>query len=69
MLEVTGRSGGRSKKLLDGLKGKRVYWKLKEVALDCSVCGELTLEEAMDLLQNRQQNECRTGDPLCMLLL
>ena len=42
MLEVTGRSGGRSKKLLDGLKGKRVYWKLKEVALDCSVCGELT---------------------------
>ena len=30
---------------------------LKEVALDCSVCGEITLEEAMDFLQNRQQNE------------
>jgi hypothetical protein len=30
-------------KLLDDLEGKRVYWKLKEVALDCSLwriqCG------------------------------
>ena len=45
------------KNLLNDLNGKRVYWKLKELALDCSVCGELTFEEAMDLVQNRQQNE------------
>jgi hypothetical protein len=28
-VEVTGRRGGRSKQLLDGLKEKRGYWKLK----------------------------------------
>jgi hypothetical protein len=43
MLEVTGRRGRTCMKLLDDLKGKRVYWKLKEVALDCTLwrtnCG------------------------------
>ena len=33
-IKVTGRRGRRSKKLLDDLKEKRVYWKLKEEALD-----------------------------------
>jgi hypothetical protein len=33
-LEVTGRRGRRRKHLLDDLKEKRVYWKLKEEALD-----------------------------------
>jgi hypothetical protein len=33
-LEVTGRRGRRRKQLLDDLKEKRGYWKLKEEALD-----------------------------------
>jgi hypothetical protein len=31
---MTGRRGRRRKQLLDDLKGKRRYWKLKEAALD-----------------------------------
>jgi len=34
MIEVTERPGRRSKQLLDDLEEKRVYWKLKEEALD-----------------------------------
>jgi hypothetical protein len=33
-IEVTGRQGRRRKQLLDDLKEKRIYWKLKEEALD-----------------------------------
>jgi hypothetical protein len=33
-IEVAGRRGGRRKQLLDDLKGKRRYCKLKEEALD-----------------------------------
>jgi hypothetical protein len=33
-IEMTGRRGRRRKKLLDDLKEKRRYWKLKEEALD-----------------------------------
>jgi hypothetical protein len=33
-IEITGRQGRRSKQLLDDLKEKRGYWKLKEEALD-----------------------------------
>jgi hypothetical protein len=33
-VEVTGRLGRRRKQLLDDLKKKRGYWKLKEEALD-----------------------------------
>jgi hypothetical protein len=36
-LEVTGILGRRIKKLPDGLKKKRGYWKLKEKALDRSL--------------------------------
>ena len=43
------RRGGIRKQLLDGLKETRVYWKLKEGALD-ALCRELALEEAMVLL-------------------
>jgi hypothetical protein len=32
--EVTGSRGGRRKQLLDDVKEKRGYWKLKEEALD-----------------------------------
>jgi hypothetical protein len=46
---VTGRRGRRSKQLLDVFKNKRGYWKLKEKTLVRSVCGELALEEDMDL--------------------
>jgi len=34
MIEVTGRPRRRSKQLLDDLEESRVYWKLKEEALD-----------------------------------
>jgi hypothetical protein len=37
-IEVTRRRGRRVKQLLDDLKEKRGYWKLKEEALDCTVC-------------------------------
>ena len=43
--EVTGRGGKRSKQLLNDPKEARGYWTLKEEAL-----GELSVEEAMDLL-------------------
>jgi hypothetical protein len=33
-IEMTGRRGRRLKQLLDNLKEKRRYWKLKEEALD-----------------------------------
>jgi hypothetical protein len=33
-IEMTGRRGRRRKQLLDNLKEKRRYWKLKEEALD-----------------------------------
>jgi hypothetical protein len=35
-IEVTARQGRRRKHLLDDLKERRGYWKLKEEALDCS---------------------------------
>ena len=38
---------GRRRKLLDYLKKRRGYSHLKEEALD--LCGELALEEALDL--------------------
>jgi hypothetical protein len=47
-IEMTGRRGRRRKQLLDDLKEKRRYWKLKEEALD-RLNGELALEEATDL--------------------
>jgi hypothetical protein len=36
-IEMTRRRGRRCKQLLDDLKEKRRYWKLKEEALDCTV--------------------------------
>jgi len=44
---VTGRRGRRRKQLLDVLKGKRRYWKLKEEALDRPL-WRIALEEVMD---------------------
>jgi hypothetical protein len=35
---MAGRRGRRRKQLLDDLKEKRSYWKLKEEALDRTVC-------------------------------
>jgi hypothetical protein len=55
-IEVTGRRRRRCRQLLDDLKEKRGYFKLKEEALDC-ILGEITLEEAVDLPYNRLQNE------------
>ena len=36
-VDVTGRRGIRCKQLLDDLKGKKGYWKLKDEALDRTV--------------------------------
>jgi hypothetical protein len=36
-IEMTGRRGRRRKQLLDDLKEKRRYWRLKEEALDRSL--------------------------------
>jgi hypothetical protein len=36
-IEVTGRQGRRRKQLLEGIKGTREYYKLKEKALDGTV--------------------------------
>jgi hypothetical protein len=45
---MTGRRGRRCKQLLDDLKEKRIYCKLKREAL-LATCGEIALEEATDL--------------------
>jgi hypothetical protein len=47
-IEVIGRRGRRSKKLLNDLKGRRGYSHLKE-KLQFALCGELALEEALEL--------------------
>jgi hypothetical protein len=47
-IEVTGRRGRRRKQVQENLNEKRGYWKLKEEAL-IALCGELALEEFMDL--------------------
>jgi hypothetical protein len=58
--EVTGRRRRRRKQLIEDLKEKRDYWKLKEEALDSTLwrtrfgrgCGPVvrqTAEEAVDL--------------------
>ena len=47
-IEVTGRRGRRRRKLLDDLKERRGYCHLKEEDL-IALCGELALEEALDL--------------------
>jgi protein-arginine kinase activator protein McsA len=36
--DMMGRRARRRKQLLDVLKEKRGYWKLKEETLDCTVC-------------------------------
>jgi hypothetical protein len=38
-IEMTGRRGRRRKQLLDDLKEKRRYWKLKEEELDRTLWG------------------------------
>jgi hypothetical protein len=47
-VDVMGRRGRRSKQLPDALRGKRGYGELEEEALD-RTCGELALEEAVNL--------------------
>jgi hypothetical protein len=36
-VEMMGRQGRRCKQLLDDLKEKRRYWKLKEEAVNCTL--------------------------------
>jgi hypothetical protein len=49
---MTGRRGRRHRQLLDDLMETTEYSKLKEVTFD-PLCGELALEEAMDLSYQR----------------
>jgi hypothetical protein len=53
------RRGRRRGQLLDGIKDKKVYCKLKEEALYhyIALCEELALEKAMDLSLSRRRNE------------
>jgi hypothetical protein len=53
---VTGRRGRRRKQLLDALKEKRKYWKLKEEALDRTV-WRTRFEGGYGLIVRQQQNE------------
>jgi len=46
---MTGRRGRGQKQLLEDMKETTVYWKLERKHY-ISLCGELTLEEAVDLL-------------------
>jgi hypothetical protein len=46
---MKGRRGRRRKQLLDDLREKGGYYESKEEAVHRSVCGELALEEVMDL--------------------
>ena len=40
-IEVTGRRGKRRKQLLDDIKERSGYWKLKEETLDRTLCKRL----------------------------
>jgi predicted nucleic acid-binding Zn-ribbon protein len=48
----TRRRGRRRKQLLDDIKEARRYWKLKE-ELRIALFGDIRLEDAMDLSQDR----------------
>jgi hypothetical protein len=47
-IEVTGRRGRRCRKLLDDLKKRRGYY-IQRRKLWIALCGQLALEEALDL--------------------
>jgi hypothetical protein len=49
-IEMRGRRGRRNKQLLEDLKKKKEYWKLKGEALDRTVWRTVFLEEAVGLL-------------------
>ena len=53
---MTRRRGRRRKKLLDDLKDRRGYYRLKEEALD-RTSGGTVLEEALDMSSDRLLNE------------
>ena len=54
-MAVMERWGGGHKQLLDDLKEKRGYWKVKEVTLD-RILLRTGFEKSVDLSQDRQQN-------------
>jgi hypothetical protein len=57
MINTTGRRGRRRKKLLDDLKEKRGYWKLKQEALDRFLWRTCSGSCYGPVLQDSQQNE------------
>jgi hypothetical protein len=50
-IEVTGRRGRRHKQLLEDLKEKKGYWKLKETAVDPTVWRTL-FWKTVDVLED-----------------
>jgi hypothetical protein len=56
-IEMTGRRERRRKQLLDDLKVKRRYWKLKEEALDSTVENSLWKR-----LWTCRKTDCRMND-------
>jgi len=61
---VTGKQGGRRKQLLDELKEKTEYWKLKKEALyftlENSLCKRLGACRKIDKKMNEWTNEHKT---------
>jgi hypothetical protein len=57
-IDMTGRRGRRRKQLLDDLKEKRRYWKLKEEALDRTVWRTRFVRGYGPSL-DRLQSDCR----------
>ena len=56
---MTGRRGRKHKQLLDDVKEKRVYWKLRQEALNYT-CGEFALKRLWTLLKtDHERNETR----------
>jgi hypothetical protein len=60
-IEVLGRRGRRSRKLLDDLKERRGYSHLKEESLDRSMCRDrferiISMKYSSDLIENRTRD-------------
>jgi len=57
---VTGRRGRKRKQLLDDVKEKRVYWKLKQEAPN-HTCGELAFKRLWTLRTTDYERNETTG--------
>jgi hypothetical protein len=58
-IEITERRGRRSKQLLDDLKEKTGYWKLKEEALDRTLWRTRLGRGYRPVVRHYRMNECK----------